>query len=92
MKKEYKGVITLSGKKYNVEVINGECFVEGKHVNDFMKTITFEEMIQLAVVGKAVTEDEIITREMKAKRKSHENYKKRSPQKMLDEFHQSKNN
>lgn len=82
----------LNGKSYNVEVVNGIPMVEGKTVDEFIRTLNFETLLQAAVVGKLVTEDDATTRMMKSKRKRHDQYKKRSPQKMLNELYQAKNN
>lgn len=74
-----EGYIRLSGKKHYVTMNNGENFIDGIPVKEFMKTITEDEKLQLIAAGKAVLEDLGKT-------------EKRDPQKMLDEFHQSKNN
>lgn len=87
--KEYKGQCAIAGKKYDCEVRNGVRYINNMTVDNFIKTLSFEEVLQAAVVGKAVIEDIATTRIMKAKRKIHE---KRSPQRMFNELHQAKNN
>jgi len=79
--KQYKGTVMIGGKPIECEVKNGVPYIDGKTVDEFMKTLTPEQIMQFAVVGKAVVEDKI-----------DGVGKPRSPQKMLNEFHQAKNN
>jgi hypothetical protein len=74
-------VVTISGKHYNVEIVNGEPYINNMSIPEFMKTLTPAELMDTAVVGSHVVDDTI------------NNVKnKRSPQKMFNELHQSKNN
>ena len=47
----YKGQITLCGITYNVEVINGVRYINGRTVSDFVDTLTMEQVIEFAKIG-----------------------------------------
>lgn len=75
---EYKGIIKLNGKKYNVAVIDGKCFVEKILVDDFLSNLSQEDKIalcDLARLGKGIIKNQI-----------------ESPQEVINEFYQSRNN
>jgi len=79
-KKQYTGVIKINGKSYSVEVINGEQFIEGKTVDEFLKTLPSTDLIDLMKLGGLVVEKEIIGKGTIKK------------QKFMDELYQAKNN
>lgn len=79
--KDYlKGNITLNGKKYSVEVINGKRLIDGKTVEEFVKSLDTITVAELANVGFQALKDE------------NNGTKTNSYQKMMDRFHQEKNN
>ena len=47
----YKGQITLCGITYNVEVINGVRYINGKTVPDFVDTLSIEQVREFAKIG-----------------------------------------
>lgn len=55
---KHKGEIWIDGKKYSCEVINGERFIDGKTVNEFMRALPVETLVRLAKVGKKALQDE----------------------------------
>ena len=57
------GVITISGKKYECSVneLTGERLVAGKKLDEFMNTLTFNEKLQLAMIGQKVKKKEPIS-------------------------------
>ena len=71
----YSGVLTIQGKKYNCQVVNGVSFVEGQPIDDFLDTLDYKALVELCKVGISILRNE-----------------GNSPQKMMDEFHQSKCN
>ncbi len=78
----HSGTATIAGKKYPCEVNkDGVPFIDGKTVDEFMKTLTPDELVQCAMVGGFVMDDVI-----------NKDTKPRSPQRMMNELHQSKNN
>jgi len=74
-KKSYTGVLTIQGKKYNCQVVNGVRFVEGQPIDDFLGTLHYSALVELCEAGISIARNE-----------------GNSPQQMMDEFHQSKNN
>lgn len=47
--------IQIGGKKYPCEVKNGIRYVDGKTVDEFMSTLSFNELLDLAMLGKKVS-------------------------------------
>jgi hypothetical protein len=72
--------ITIAGKKYTVEIRNGERYIMGLTVNDFIDTLTFNEKLDCAITGQMIVEDIVKGRKV------------RSPQRIINELHQKKNN
>ncbi len=78
MKNKYTGEVTIAGKKYQCEVINGVPYIDGMTVDAFIDTLPIETLVDAAIVGRAL---------------SWNNKKvSPSPQQMFNELHQSKNN
>lgn len=46
-----KKYITISGKKYPVEIKNGQPLVNGMTVSDFSKTLTKSQLEEMAMIG-----------------------------------------
>lgn len=46
-----KGKITLSGKQYDCEIINGKPYIEGKTVDEFVKTLSPEAFLDAVCIG-----------------------------------------
>lgn len=46
-----KGKISIGGKTYECEVIDGIRYVDGKTIDEFMDTISIEDVMNLAIVG-----------------------------------------
>lgn len=53
-----KGTVTIDGKTYNCEVVNGERFIDGKTVDEFMKSLPTDTIQRLAQVGEKALIDE----------------------------------
>lgn len=47
----YKGLLTLCGITYCVEVINGVRYINGKTVSDFVDTLSIEQVREFAKIG-----------------------------------------
>lgn len=77
---EYTGTIRLAGKDYKVKVVNGVRYIDGKTVDDFIKTVDTQTFLDLAELGKKALDDEV-----------NEN-KSSSYQGFMNEKHQSRNN
>lgn len=60
---QYKGKISIAGKEYTCEVINGVRFIDGMTVFEFMKRLSTLELIELYEVGYAALEAEKENRE-----------------------------
>jgi len=58
-KDKYVGAVDINGKKYNVEVRNGERFIDGKTVEEFMKTLDENTVQRAARVGRMAIKDEL---------------------------------
>lgn len=52
MKQEFKGTVRIEGKTYSCEVINGERFIDGKPIDEFMETLHPQTVEDMAVIGK----------------------------------------
>lgn len=68
--------VTIAGKKYLVETKNGIRYINGMTVDNFINTLSIDDKCDAALVGI----EYIKSRGTK------------SPQKMFNELHQSKNN
>lgn len=55
---KYEAKLKLWGKEYDVAVINGERFIDGKTVEEFMKTLTPDELTKSAIIGIEALRDE----------------------------------
>lgn len=77
---KYKAEIKLNGKTHTVEVIAGQRYIDGKTIEEFIKTVDIVTLQELAIVGKQALVDE--------KRGT----KPRKYQKIMDCFHIQKNN
>lgn len=53
--------VTIGGKNYPVEIVNGERMIDGKTVDDFMKTLCTEDLLDLGILGAKVMANNIIT-------------------------------
>lgn len=71
-----KGTATIGGIKYTVEVKNGVRYIDGKTVDEFLKGLPITTLAECAIVGYNVVKSRGT----------------KSPQKMFNELHQSKNN
>ena len=60
MSKKYKGRVQIGKKFYDVEVKNGERFIDGKTIYEFMETLNEDDLLRMAVVGKMAINDERI--------------------------------
>lgn len=49
-----KGKITIGGKTYECEVIDGIRYVDGKTIDEFMRTLPIEDIINVAMAGASV--------------------------------------
>ena len=76
----YKGKIKLNGKEYQVKIIAGQRYIDGKPVDEFMKTLDLFTIWDLSQVGQQALVDE------------KKGTKNRSYQKMMDIFHLKKSN
>ena len=66
--KTYKGMVDINGKKYPVEVRNGERFIDGQPVEEFIKTLDADTLSRAARVGEMAIKDEMgITKYAKGK-------------------------
>lgn len=54
----HKGTVRIGGKSYPVEVVNGERFIDGKTVDEFMKSLSVDEVMDMAQIGHAALKDE----------------------------------
>lgn len=68
-----KGKITLGGKQYLAEIINGIQYVEGKTIDEFIKTLSPDDFIDAAIIGHvSITNPEIsplkVAKELHSKR------------------------
>jgi len=54
-----KSKITIAGKTYRVEINNGERFIDGWTVEQFMEKLGAEAIEQCAIVGHRALQDEI---------------------------------
>lgn len=68
--------VTIAGKKYPVETKNGVRYINNLPVDEFLKTLSLNDLANAAIVG-----IEYI--------RSRGN---KSPQRMFNELHQSENN
>lgn len=76
---ERKGTVIINGKEVDVAVINGVRYIDGKTVEDYMKTMDESTLLDYMQVGMAVAQDA-------------GKDKQRSPQAMMNELHQKKFN
>jgi hypothetical protein len=53
-----KGIVRINGRQYKCEVINGERFIDGKAVADFLADQDEQTMSDMAIVGKQALADE----------------------------------
>jgi len=74
-----RGVVKINGKVYNAEIINGKQYIDGKTVDEFLRDIPQYELVDLAILGGIVIKD--LSRKQK-----------RSPQLIINELYQSRNN
>jgi hypothetical protein len=68
--------ITIAGKKYNTEVINGVIIVDGYKIDEFIETLDPNARMDLANIGYEIAI----------------NGNTSSPQKMANELHSKRNN
>jgi hypothetical protein len=54
----YKGTIRINGKKYKVEVVNGQRYIDGMTVEAFVDQLDKITQIELAEVGQQAIIDE----------------------------------
>lgn len=54
-----KATIVISGKKHTVEMINGERFVDGKPIDEFVDSLSPLELVEMCKVGMQAIRDEI---------------------------------
>jgi len=73
-------MIKLNGKEYPVKIIAGQRYIDGKPVDEFMKTLDIFTIWELSQVGQQALVDE------------KKGTKNRSYQKMMDIFHIKKQN
>ncbi len=52
-----KKTLTIAGKVHDVEIKNGIPYIDGKRFDDFVNSLTLEEKLQAAIVGKNILED-----------------------------------
>lgn len=48
------GVIRIGQKEFKATVVDGIRYVDGLPVNEFLETLTFDERLQLALLGQKV--------------------------------------
>lgn len=51
MATNFKGKVSISGKEYNCEVVNGIRYIDGMTVSEFAKRLSSAEILELAMVG-----------------------------------------
>lgn len=56
---ELKGTIQIGSKTYKHEVKDGVYFIDGKPADEFIETLSLEDKIRIAKVGKMALQDEI---------------------------------
>ena len=76
----YTGTIKVNGNTYNVEVRNGQRYIDGMTVEEFTATLDSITVAELAAVGQRAIVDE------------KKGTKNGGYQKMMDRFHITKNN
>lgn len=55
-----EGVIRISGKDYHVNMNDrGERFVNGMSIDAFMSTLEFDQLLELAMLGKKIKDKEL---------------------------------
>lgn len=54
--KEYKGIITIGGKEYQCEVIDGIAYANGMIIDEFIKTLPYEDLMNTALMGAMITD------------------------------------
>ncbi|MDD5006470.1 MAG: hypothetical protein PHS93_09535 [Candidatus Omnitrophica bacterium] len=78
--KKYKGLVSIGGRKYDCEVIDGERFIDGKTVDEFLKTLDPLTLCDMAIVGFNAVKNEI------------QNKPRGGHQKLANELYQKRNN
>lgn len=58
MNKKYTGKVNIDSKTYDVEVRDGERYIDGVTVEEFMKRLTPDQMVRAARVGVMALKDE----------------------------------
>jgi hypothetical protein len=76
--KQFKGKVSIAGKEYTCEVINGVRYIDGVTAYEFAKRLSTMEFIELSEVGSKALEAEIENRKF-------------SPNFMYEEIRHSKN-
>lgn len=63
MATNFKGKVSIAGKEYNCEVVNGIRYIDGVTVSEFAKRLSSAEILELAMVGACAVDSEKENRE-----------------------------
>ena len=58
--KKYEGTVRIGDKDYFAEVINGECFIDGKSVDEFLEILSPDLVMRFNKLGKRIVQDKAL--------------------------------